>query len=403
MTLLGTECCPFIDSSAGAKFSSLLLAIRMERTVSPKSGYETRSRAITLTTIKGPISDHLLRCICDLYGKWVDERYRDLAFVRTLFNDNPFGYSYHVFAFDGPCPVGCYSIIPMEVISRGTPIVAGKGEALFLLEEYRAGPPGENHGNLSHQLAGLSLITHAHSFASQQGIELLFALSPEALWPILRATGFSKVHAQLKHRYFLLRPQIVRQLRSDLFKLGGACAASLAQQALFRLGCLFLPVGEHITKSGDQVAERQLTAISSRHVIENDRWSVACTTKALHWWLRMGYLQLLALDHNQNEYVLVSSGGRGGNLEILDWNLQGAGLVRALTVLRHVVALAREHGAATVSFADRPELTNGSVLNRAATLFGFLPWSVERVMFIKSPNRFHSEQQNLYFNWLFSI
>jgi hypothetical protein len=375
----------------------------MEPMVSPNSSYDCRSRTVRFTTIKGPLSDHLLRCICDLYGKWVDERYQDLAFVRTVFNDNPFGYSYHVFAFDGSCPVGCYSVIPIEVISRGTPIVAGKGEALFLLEEYRKGPPGENHGSFSNQLTGLSLITHAHSFASQQGIELLFALSPEALWPILRATGFSRVQAQLKQRYFLLRPHTVRQLRSDLFKLGGACAASLAQQALFRLGCLFLPAGEHITKIGDHVPERQLRAISSRHFIESDRWSVACTPKALHWWLRMGYLQLFTLDHNENEYVLVSSGGRGGNLEILDWNLQGTDLVRALTMLRYVVALAREHGGATVSFANRPEFTDTGVLDRAATLFGFLPWSVERTMFVKSPSRFHSEQHNLYFNWLFSI
>src|SRR5437762_14288695 len=112
-----------------------------------------------LVTVKGPINDDLLQCICNLYGRYVDSRYQELQFVRTVFNGNPIGYSYHVFVYEGAQAVGCYSIIPMEVISRGCLILAGKAEALFMSEDHRYGS-ADAQGMFA---PGLALIARARS------------------------------------------------------------------------------------------------------------------------------------------------------------------------------------------------------------------------------------------------
>jgi hypothetical protein len=350
-----------------------------------------------LVTVKGPINDDGLQCICDLYGRHVDSRYQNLPFVRTVFNGNPLGFSYHAFVYEGEKAVGCYSVIPMEVVSRGRLMLAGKGEALFLLEDFRRGP-AEGKQMLA---PGLTLITEAHNFASKDGIDLFFCIAPQKLSRIFKVMGFSQLNARLNHRYFLLRPHLVRQLSPHVWKRAAASALSLAQQCSERLswwGTSFLRPTLQIDPIFDA---HRLQMIAARHAVEPHLWSVALTERSLEWWLTMNYLEVIVVDNTDSEYVLIACGGRGSNLEIVHWNIREGHILRALRVLCYIVRKARQQEAATISFANT--LTDKRSLFDAAALLGFVSWPVERVMFVRSNDPFHAAPANLDFNWLFSI
>jgi hypothetical protein len=351
-----------------------------------------------LVTVKGPINDGLLQCICDLYGRYVNPRYQQLQFVRTVFNGNPIGYSYHAFLYEGQEAVGCYSIIPMEVISRDRLILAGKGEALFLRSEYRKGSAGET------QLfaPGLTLITHAHTLARKDGIDLLFCLAPLRLRSIFKATGFSRLNARLDHRYFLLRPQAIRQLAPHLWRRTAASVISLAQQCPHRLvGWLAASSLLPRLRVGPNYDAHRLRTIAARHLVEPDRWSIAVTERSLSWWMTMSHLRAITVDDNDEECVLIVGGAPKSNLEIFDWHLRDNHTMRALRILSYIVRIADQQGVATISFAKR--LSGNRSLSRAATLLGFLSWPVERVMFVRSTDPFHSVRDNIYFDSLFSL
>src|SRR5437660_5145555 len=113
-----------------------------------------------IEAIEGPIGTELLQHVCALYGRNVDSRYADLDFTRRVFNGNPAGRSYHVFAFEGEEAIGCYAVVPMKVVARGRKLWAGKGETLYVREQRRP--------------AGLFLIQRGVSFAVERGLELQF-------------------------------------------------------------------------------------------------------------------------------------------------------------------------------------------------------------------------------------
>src|SRR5512140_1315995 len=109
---------------------------------------------IALQLVQGPIGEAELAAIGRTYGK-VDARYQSAGFCRTLFNENPFGYSWHAFVLDAGVPVGHYAVIPIRVTDRGRRIVSGKGEALYLAETHRATLVEGDHGPMP---AGVALM-----------------------------------------------------------------------------------------------------------------------------------------------------------------------------------------------------------------------------------------------------
>ncbi len=341
---------------------------------------------LRLETIKGPVDDTLLRHIGEMYGVDTDTRYRSLDFVRAVFNGNPAGYSYHVFAFDGDRAVGCYAIIPFPIVSRGRAVPAGKAEALFLHKDYRTQRVGG-------ALAGIAMMMLGHKFALESGIELLFSLPGADVGLILRATGFKMVQAPLDHRYFLLRPGEIRQLHGSRKRMMAAQGLSLAQRAL---AAAFNGHGRVEIGRSDYLS-RQISRIAAREPVAADKWSVGVSEEALRWWLSFGYLQILTADAKPEEYALFTRGGPGGNVEILDWNLTGAGTA----ALGHIVRLARQEGTLAVSFAQ--QLAASPSLRRAAALLGFIPRRIERTIYVYSKDPFYRDPANLQFNWLFTI
>lgn len=346
--------------------------------------------------MQGPLDDGLLRNICDLYGGHVDARYRNLEFVRTIFNGNPAGFSYHVFAFDADRAVGCYAVIPFPLFSRGKLIEGGKAEVLFLHEEYRTRRPQPGVAGIG----GIALMTQGHRFAKRNGIEVLFSLPGADVGLILKATGFKQLQATLNHSHFLLEAGGIRQLSSNKLKATAARGLSIVQRGLCASMSLMARIAGRVSIEINRTdyIDWQIGAFARARVASENVWSAALTEASLRWWLAFGYVRILTINADPEQFVLVTRGGAGGNVEILDWRVRSPAGVGALAAIIHD---AEEQGALAVSFDC--SVAQASSLRTVARLLGFVRHRLSRSIYIAASDPFFHDPAALKFNWLFTI
>jgi hypothetical protein len=343
-----------------------------------------------IEAIEGPIGTELLQHICDLYGRGVDPRYADLEFTRRVFNGNPAGRSYHVFAFEGEQVIGCYAVVPIKVAARGLELWAGKGESLYVLEQHRP--------------AGLFLIQRGISFAMEHGLELQFGLTHNRLEGLLQKLGFEILPGVLDHRFYLLRPRDVRQLTVSSVHLVAAQALTAAQ-AMVKTAVAGLLPGLRVSIQVNRAEHLNsvFTAISSAQQPMDNQWSVATDADSLRWWNNIDCLNVLTMDDAAEEFVAVTRGARGANAEIIRWNVRHGGLARLLYILQFVIDEANQEGAAAISIGPHADMSGKHNLLLAASLLGFVRGHAQRTLCVKAADSFFLDPRNLDFNWLFSI
>ena len=343
-----------------------------------------------IEAIEGPIGTELLGHICNLYGRNWDSRYTDLEFTRRVFNGNPAGRSYHVFAFEGGEVIGCYAVIPMKVAARGRTLWAGKGEALYVREQHRA--------------AGLFLMQRGVSFATERGLELQFGLTHHRLEGILQKLGFEALPAVLNHRFRLLRPHDVRQLTVSRILLVAAQVLNAAQATVGTVVARLLPRSRiSIQVNRAENLNSVFSAISGAKPPGNGHWSIAIDEGSLRWWNNIGCLDVLSVDGRAGEFVAVTRGARGASAEIIRWNVRQGDLRRALHILQFVIDKATKEGAAAISIGPDTDMSEKRNLQIAASLLGFVPLRARRTIYVKAADSFFLNPRHLDFNWLFSI
>jgi hypothetical protein len=341
-----------------------------------------------IEAIEGPIGTELLQHICDLYGRDMDPRYADLEFTRRVFNGNPAGRSFHVFAFEGEQVIGCYAVIPMKVVAHGRKLWAGKGEALYVTEQHRP--------------AGLFLIQRGVSFAMERGLELQFGLTHDRVARILQAMGFTAVPSATDHR-FRLFPGDMQQLSASRMKLIAAQGLGAAQEMVgAAVGALLR--GSHVSIQLNRADHPSLVfaAISDASHPANGRWSVAIDEESLRWWNNIGCLDVLMVDDKADEFVAVRR-ARSGNAELIRWNVREGSLARTLKILQLVIEKARRERAPAISVASYADVSGRGYLHKATALLGFVRRRGEATVYVKAVDPFFLAPRNLDFNSLFSI
>ena len=342
-----------------------------------------------IEAIEGPIGTELLQHICDLYGRSVDRRYFDLEFTRRVFNCNPAGRSYHLFAFKGPQAIGCYALIPMKIVARGRSMRAGKGEALYVREQYRP--------------AGLLLLQRGTSFATEHGLELQFGLTHSRLEGLMQELGFEILPGVLDHRFCLLRPHNVRQLTTSRINLAIAQALAAVQATVRKAVTGLLESRVSVQVNRAEHLSSVFAAIAGGSQPRDNRWSVATDTESLRWWNNIGCLDVLTMDGSTEEFVAITRGMPWANVEIIQWNVRYGGLSRALRILQIVIDKANHEEAAAISIGPYADVSGRRNLQLAASLLGFVRRRARRALCIKATDSFFLDPRNLDFNWLFSI
>ncbi len=157
-----------------------------------------QAMAAHLEIVKGPLDDAHIRDIGETAGQF-DPRYRSLDFCRRMFNENVYGFSFHVFARDGDRAIGHNSAIPFRLRQGADRVFSAKAEALFLDEAYR---------NFTVKLGarqvpiGIALIRQAYESAFDDGVEFLFDITTPTIGAILqRMLGFSEISIDRDHYY----------------------------------------------------------------------------------------------------------------------------------------------------------------------------------------------------------
>ena len=124
------------------------------------------------------------------YGNF-SRRFQSPGFCRTVFNDNPYGYSYHSFAYDGERVVGHYSLVPQAVSDRGKRVLSARGEGLFLDEAYRSRVVEVDGRRMP---CGVALMKPLYARALADGVMLIQGRGPLNVGMLLeRLLGFSSI------------------------------------------------------------------------------------------------------------------------------------------------------------------------------------------------------------------
>jgi hypothetical protein len=292
--------------------------------------------ALELRLIRGPLDDAGLKAIADLYGEY-SAKYRDPAFCRRLFNQNPAGYSLHAFlAGHSGRLVGHHAVIPMNVSVRGRPRAAGKAEAYVVHADFRKATVIADGRD---QIASLALPLHLYRFALEQGMEVVHMLAPPEVGMIHRMAGCRPLPAPHTRARLALGPAPAAADRRGALTAALATAQGVASRLAWTASLAWL--GKTRRLSGADL-DAALIARIVADLPAAGGWTIAVDAPTLAWLARTGDLEVIALDGKLDDYALVCGrAGEGRVMEVVLWMQRSASERAALRLLGAVVEAAR--------------------------------------------------------------
>jgi hypothetical protein len=352
---------------------------------------------LRLSISRGPVGPDALDAIGETYGT-VDRSYASRAFCEELFNRNPYGHSWHAFVTDGDVVVGHYAVIPMRASARGTTVLSGKGEALFLHEAYRSSPIECDAGTLP---AGIALMNLLHQCAFDDGVTVIYNISSAGIGMIQRMNGFRSLSVRRDQHHFLISPGLLRQLREGRARVA-ARALMVAQRLLLALApallravraprVRFVPLGED---------DPLLAALVKSGTMERESWSMARDLETLHWLRRLDRLEIVALIPSSAQFAVLS---KGNARELLHWNISTDDWKGGLAVVCALAGEAVRERAWIVSVPRRMIEEGGRALRFATRALGFYRRTSEQVIYVKSRDPFYLDAGHLTFDRRFSL
>jgi len=240
--------------------------------------------------IKGPLEDKWLQDIANLYGIY-DQKYASLEHCRHIFNDNPYGYSLHVFVIhDSGEVVGHHAMVPIEIVVNGSPTMSGKTEAIVVKEESRRYPMTFDGKKMPIVFA---LSISLHRFAFEHGTKVLHLIASDDIASIHRRNGFMKVIKNSKRYVFLIEKN-----KSESRKIRYlANALRLFQNTIYRLLSPLTNISNVVCINGQTLDESILCKISEHMSQQIDEgspyWAIKRTPKVMQWYLKSGLLQVV--------------------------------------------------------------------------------------------------------------
>jgi hypothetical protein len=358
---------------------------------------------VEITVMKGPLGEDLLQAITTTYGSH-DRKYSSLSFCRTVFNENPSGYSLHAFARDKDRIVGHYAVIPVEICGRGKRELSGKGEALFLERRYRSELIRNGNEDLP---LGIGLAVRLYNFALQQDIAVVHVIADSNVGVIHRMAGCRQGVVEQTKSVFVLDTRVSSGSDGSPARLWASRAIFLCQHVLlsfFRLLSLFSR--KPIILHGKEVdgSDTFLDHMSKYNCgqAEAETWTIARNRANLLWFFRTGLLEAVRTDSFSRQYIVIRRNSEpGSDVEIVDSNLSAGAGLSAIGLLCAVIARAKtEKAGRVVSHSSLPrDRTNKLLL--LMRLFGFVSKTEKRFIYLRSNDHFFLDAENIAFTPFF--
>jgi hypothetical protein len=353
---------------------------------------------IELNIARGPLPTSELETIGRTYGR-VDSRFQSVAFCRALFNENPFGFAYHVFALDRSTVVGHYAVIPIRVTARGRQFLSGKGEALYVEEEYRTASIDGPNGSFP---LAFSLMQELHNHALRDGVVVLHNITSRDVGMLQRMDGFTRLAIRTDQYNLLLDSSRFPAIQSRAVSRFAGRTVSILQKVLARLLGLFLrlsaaPVVRVRVGSSISVT---LAPLEPQGGSAAAQWTIARDPATLQWLHRIGRIEVLETGAEPCGFVAYT---RGRVREILRLEVRPGHRRAGLALLCALVVNAERDGAALVTVGERTRKAHPGALRLGLCLLGFFRRSFPTEIYVKSTDPFFLAPGNIAFDRLFHL
>jgi GNAT superfamily N-acetyltransferase len=353
--------------------------------------------SLSLSLTRGPLSDEGLDAIAATYGM-IDHRYASREFCRTVFNENPFGYSYHAFVRDDDLVVGHYAVIPMRARARGAAVISGKGEALFLAESHRRSGIGTATGELP---AAFALMKAVHEYALAEGLAVIHNITSPEIGVIERMLGFRALEVWLDQLHFLITLPKVHELRQLSYRALAARFLSVAQRVLLAAmrTALRITAAPAIEVNSSAHAEQHLSALAAA-AAGAGTWTISRDLETLRWLRRLGRLEIVSLRGRPEHFAVMT---KGNARELLLWNVPAGAVKNGLAIACALLAGSVRDRAGRVSMTRQLAAQGGSSLRLAVRILAFVPQRIPITIYAKSVDDFYLRSTNLDFTRLFHL
>ena len=350
---------------------------------------------LDLSVTRGPLTDEALGAIAATYGT-VDPRYASRDFCRILFNENPIGYSYHAFVRDGETVVGHYSVIPMRVRARGTTVISGKGEALFLSPPYRATPVVTPAGEV---LAGIAMMKSLHDYALADGLTFIHSITSPGVGMILRMNGSRALRLSLDQVHFMVqapkRARVLSRAQGARLLAGGQRVLLAATRAGLRVSA-----APEVEVNSSTHEMQSLVALAGTDSGDGATWSISRDLETLKWMRRVGRLDVVSIIGRPEHFAIVT---RGDSRELLLWSVPPGSRRNGLAIVCGLLSETVRQGGRVLSLSRRVVIGGGSSLRLALRLLGFYPKKIPITIYTKSRDDFYLQSATVDFSRLFNL
>ncbi len=352
---------------------------------------------LDLSVIRGPLAEDDLEAIAATYGSGVDSRYASPDFCRILFNENPIGYSYHAFVREGRRVVGHYAVIPMRTRARGSTVISGKGEALYLAEPYRKRTIATPAGDV---LAGLAMMNALHERVLSEGIAVIHSITTPGVGVILRMQGFRMLKLSLDQLHFLITPPELRQSsRAQAYLARVTCAGQRTLLAAARTA-LRLAAAPPIEVNAAAYTDQHLAALAATDTGSGTTWAISRDPQNLMWMKRLGRLEVVSISGRPEHFAVMVKGHRS---ELLLWRVPAGDRRSGLSIVCGLLAGCVRDRAGVVSIPRLLASEGGPSLRFPLHVLGFFPKRIPISLLTKSTDDFYLKGGNVEFSRLFSV
>lgn len=354
---------------------------------------------IEIQIVKGPLSDVQLENVALLYGK-VDKKYQSVEFCRYLFNDNPFGYSYHCFAVNDNFAVGHISLIPIYIDTPQKRVVSYKAEAFYIDEHYRSEWVIINNEEVP---IGLALPRALYQYAKDIGCELIHLLADDEIGKIHIFAGCNLVPVPVKERFILLNykeyiKKETKFTKTLLYKLTYFIQSIIYNLSLTVINTVVSDLSYIQRVSGSEADLPELP------VHDHYQWTISQTEEYYRWFYQSPYIKIYYSIKDPETYFIVKEGENPGRAtEIIHVNIRESRIRTLSRVMYSIISIAKKNKSSCIVYKQFNHNQIPASLASTFSVFGFLQKRSVLNCYVKTEDVYYLFIENFVYNQLFYV
>lgn len=346
---------------------------------------------VEIRLIKGPLSLDQLELITQLYGL-VDKKYASLGFCTYLYNQNPYGFSYHAFAYVDNQPVGHIALIPMLIDTPAGRKSSLKSESLYLQPEFRDSWINYKGEELPLNLAMPKVI---NDFALKGDFKVIHLLADDEIGKIHIFAGCQKIPVALKESFLIINEKEYTRRESTLQRKLLITLTALFQRTISYTFCNIFSL-LHQSNCRIKVIEDTKKILPALTVKNPWQWSIALTDEYQSWLEKSPFIKVCVYADSLDDYIVFKeSEYPHRTTEIIGCYSKDNDWLRLVKILQCIISDARDKQASSVNLKHFPNQVYPQALFTSLQILGFLTKNTKLSCYVKSNEPDYLKKENL--------